>query len=59
MWEQNRLVGKRVRIEALKRYFREIFSPCDSSCQLQRKIQKGSSKCKGEKKSMKFWKNMI
>jgi len=42
-------VGKRVRIEALKRYFREVFSPCDMSCQLQRKIQKDSSKCKGGK----------
>ena len=40
-------MGKRIRIEALKRYFREVFSPCDISCQLQRKIQKDRNKCKG------------
>ena len=42
-------MGKRVRIEALKRYFGEVVSPCDISCKLQRKIQKDSSKCKGGK----------
>jgi len=48
-------VGKRVRIEVLKRYFGEVFSPCDISCQLQRKIQKDSSKCKGGKEVHEDW----